>query len=84
MEAIIELLRTLQLNMLQVMAAGVLIFGLGYLLGSKKVRRLTHQVYGLQKDVLELNEELLYGSGSSSDTPVIGLKPDVKQTKIAK
>ncbi|HVY73647.1 MAG TPA: hypothetical protein VG890_02390 [Puia sp.] len=83
MEAILELLRSLQLNMLQVMSAGMFIFLIGYLIGSKKVRKLTHEVYSLQKDVLDLNEELLYGN-QVSDTPVIGLKTDMKQAKLAK
>ncbi|HEY4154069.1 MAG TPA: hypothetical protein VGM24_01530 [Puia sp.] len=82
MEAIIDLLQAIQLNMLEVTIAGLFIFGIGYLLGTKKVRRLTQEVYGLQKDVLDLNEELLYGV---SDTPVIGLKPEnLKQAKFAK
>jgi hypothetical protein len=52
----------------------------------KKVKKLTHEIYGLQRDVLELNEELLYGVHEDmSETPVIGLKPDsLKQTKLAK
>ena len=84
MEAIIDLLRTLQLNMLEVSIAGLFIFGIGYLMGNKRVKKLTRQVYGLQKDVLDLNEELLYGIGVS-DTPVIGLKHDnLKQAKMAK
>jgi hypothetical protein len=82
MEAIIDLLRAMQLNMLEVAIAGLFVFGIGYLLGIKKVRKLTQEVYGLQRDVLELNEELLYGL---SDTPVIGLKPDnLKPAKFAK
>jgi hypothetical protein len=81
MEAIIDLLRAIQLNMLEMTIAGLFIFGMGYLIGMKKVKKLTREVYGLQKDVLDLNEELLYGV---SDTPVIGLKPDLKSAKIAK
>jgi len=52
----------------------------------KKVRKLTHEIYGLQRDVLELNEELLYGNPvDTSGTPVIGLKPEnLKQAKLAK
>jgi hypothetical protein len=87
METVIDLLRAIQLNMLEVGFAGVIIFSVGYLVGMKKVRKLTHEIYTLQKDVLELNEELLYGGvpGSMSGTPVIGLKPDsLKQTKLAK
>ena len=86
METVIDLLRAIQLNMLDVVIAGLFIFSIGYLIGMKKVKKLTHEIYGLQRDVLELNEELLYGvHGEVSETPVIGLKPDnLKQTKLAK
>ena len=86
METVIDLLKAIQLNMLEVMIAGLFIFSLGYLIGIKKVKKLTHEIYGLQKDVLDLNEEILYGvNGNLSETPVIGLKPDsLKQTKLAK
>jgi hypothetical protein len=86
METVIDLLKAIQLNMLQAAIASFFIFSLGYLIAMKKVKKLTHEIYGLQRDVLELNEELLYGShGNVSETPVIGLKPDnMKQTKIAK
>ncbi len=86
METVIDLLRAIQLNMLDVVIAGLFIFSTGYLIGMKKVKKLTHEIYGLQRDVLELNEELLYGNHENeSETPVIGLKPDsMKQTKLAK
>jgi hypothetical protein len=86
METVIDLLKAIQLNMLEVGFAGLFIFSIGYLIGMKKVRKLTHEIYGLQRDVLELNEELLYGIHEElSGTPVIGLKPDnLKQTKLAK
>ena len=86
METVIDLLRAIQLNMLEVLIAGVFIFSIGYLIAMKKVRKLTHEIYGLQKDVLDLNEELLYGIGGNlSETPVIGLKSEsMKQTKLAK
>ena len=86
METVIDLLKAIQLNMLEVLIAGVFIFSIGYQIAMKKVRKLTHEIYGLQKDVLDLNEELLYGiSGDLSETPVIGLKSDsMKQTKLAK
>jgi len=86
METVIDLLKTIQLNLLDVVIAGFFVFSIGYLIGMKKVKKLTHEIYGLQRDVLELNEELLYGAhGNISETPVIGLKPDsLKQTKLAK
>lgn len=86
METVIDLLRAIQLNMLDVVIAGLIIFSIGYMFGLKKVKKLTHEIYGLQRDVLELNEELLYGiHEGESITPVIGLKPEnLKQTKLAK
>jgi hypothetical protein len=86
METVIDLLKAIQLNMLEVVIAGSVIFSIGYMIGLKKVKKLTHEIYGLQRDVLELNEELLYGfHEDESITPVIGLKPDsLKQTKLAK
>jgi len=86
METVIDLLKAIQLNMLEAGFAGLFIFSLGYLIGMNKVKKLTHEIYGLQRDVLELNEELLYGYHEvESGTPVIGLKPDnMKQTKLAK
>jgi hypothetical protein len=86
METVIDLLKAIQLNMLEVMIAGLFIFSIGYLIGIKKVKKLTHEIYGLQKDVLDLNEEILYGvSRNLNETPVIGLKPDnLKQAKLAK
>jgi hypothetical protein len=86
METVIDLLRAIQLNMLDVVIAGLFIFSIGYLIGIKKVKKLTHEIYGLQNDILDLNEELLYGiHENGSDTPVIGLKHDrLNQTKFAK
>jgi hypothetical protein len=86
METVIDLLRAIQLNMLDVVIAGLFIFSIGYLIGMKKVRKLTHEIYGLQRDVLELNEELLYGiHEDESETPVIGLKTEnLKKAKLAK
>jgi hypothetical protein len=86
METVIDLLRAIQLNMLDLVVAGLFIFSIGYFIGIKKVKKLTHEIYGLQKDVLELNEELLYGfHENESETPVIGLKQDrLNQTKFAK
>jgi hypothetical protein len=86
METVIDLLKAIQLNMLDAVIASVIIFSIGYMIGLKKVKKLTHEIYGLQRDVLELNEELLYGiHEDESVTPVIGLKPDnLKQTKLAK
>jgi len=83
MEAIIDLLQAFHLSMLEVFIAGIPIFLLGYWIGTKKVRRLSEEVYGLQKQVLDLNEEILLGN--NSETPVIEIKPEkLKLGNLAK
>ena len=86
METVIDLLKAIQLNMLEVGFAGLFVFCLGYMIGNKKVKKLTHEIYSLQSDVLELHEELLYGFHEQpSETPVIGLKTEkMQQAKMAK
>ncbi len=85
METVIDLLRAMQLNMLEVGAAGLFIFLTGYLVGIKKVKELKNEVHELQRDVLELNEELLFGIPViATEAPVIGFKHDNLKTKIAK
>jgi hypothetical protein len=82
MEAIINLLQSYNLTMLEVILAIIPIFYIGYRIGSKKVKKLTEEMYSLQRDVLDLNEEILYGK---SDTPVIEIKHEsLKITNIAK
>jgi hypothetical protein len=84
MEAVIDVLQAMQINISEAMVAGLFIFAIGYLIGMKKVRKLSTEIYHLQKDVLDLNEELLYGK-SESETPVIGIKQEgLKNNKIAK
>ena len=82
MEAIINLLQSYNLTMLEVILAIIPIFYIGYRIGSKKVKKLTEEMYSLQRDMLDLNEEILYGK---SDTPVIEIKHEsLKITNIAK
>jgi hypothetical protein len=85
MEAILDLLQAFSLNMLEVMIAGLFVFCFGFWLGSKKTKKLTEEIYGLQRDVLDLNAEILYGKEDASATPVIGIQHDpLKGSKIAK
>ena len=86
MEPIIDLLQAFHLNFLEVMIASIFVFAIGFRLGNKKTRKLTEEVYSLQKDVLDLNAEILYGKiDQGSETPVIGIQHDpLKAAKIAK
>ncbi|HTS45078.1 MAG TPA: hypothetical protein VMH01_11830 [Puia sp.] len=89
MEAVIDLLRAFHLDFLEVIFALIPIFCIGYWIGTKKVRKLTEEIYSLQRHVLDLNEELLFGKNdqveADSGTPVIEIKHDpLKSNKIAK
>jgi len=85
MEAILDLLQAVHLNMLEVMFASLLIFTVGYRYGQKKVRKLTEEIYGLQKHVLDLNAELLGEAADDMKTPVIEIKHEsLKNAKLAK
>ena len=82
MESIIILLQAFHLNMLEVIITGFLLFSIGYWLGAKKAKKLTENIYELQRDVLELNAEILFGK---PETPVIGIKQDsLKSSKLAR
>jgi hypothetical protein len=82
MEAIFDLLQSYSLSILEVIFAIIPIFYIGYRIGTKKVKKLTEELYSLQREMLDLNEEILYGK---SETPVIGIKHDqIKITNIAK
>ena len=78
MEAIINLLQAFHLNFLEVLIAAIFVFGIGFLLGHKKSKKLIEEVCKLQRDILDLNAEILYGKEETtvSETKVIGIKHD--------
>ncbi len=59
MEIIINILQECQLNFFQVLAACLILFITGYRLGIQKSKRLNKKIDELERDVLELNAELL-------------------------
>ena len=82
MEAVIDLLKAIHLNIIEVFLTLIPAFYIGFRLGNRKVNKLTEEVYSLQRQMLDLNEELLYGK---NETPVIGIKHEpIKITNIAK
>jgi hypothetical protein len=67
---------------MEVSLTGLFVFVVGFWFGSKKAKRLNEKIYELQKDVLELNAELLFGK---IETPVIEIKQDpLKSNKMAR
>jgi hypothetical protein len=82
MENIITLLQSFHLNILEVIFTGIVVFIIGYQYGSQRVKKLTEKIYDLQKDVLDLNAEILFGK---TETPVIEIKKEtLKTNKLAR
>jgi hypothetical protein len=82
MENIITLLQAFHLNILEVIFTSFFIFFLGFKYGSKRVKKLSEKIYDLQKDVLDLNAEILFGK---SEAPVIEIKKEtLKANKLAR
>jgi hypothetical protein len=82
MENIFTLLQNFHLSIGEVLVTGLVVFIFGLWVGTQKVKRLNEKIYELQKDVLELNAEILFGK---SETPVIEIKQDPqKSNKIAR
>jgi hypothetical protein len=59
MEIILNILQDFQLDMLQVTATGLILFVIGYRIGIQKSRKLHKKIHELERDVLDLNAELL-------------------------
>lgn len=82
LQSVVGLLQSYNVTVFEVLVSIIPIFYIGYRIGVKKVKKLTEEVYSLQREMLDLNEELLYGK---KETPVIGMKHEpLKITNIAK
>ena len=53
--------QNLQMDLFQVGIACLIIFALGYWLGTLKSRRLIRKMSRMEKKIMDLNTELLYG-----------------------
>ena len=80
MGTLIDIIQSLQFDVLQVLIAGILLFGIGHLSGKRKVRRLNDEICKLEQNVMELNSELLYGTGQ--EATVINFKKSPEKKKV--
>ncbi|MHA4809613.1 hypothetical protein ACX0G9_15985 [Flavitalea flava] len=62
METFYTILQGLQLDFIQVFISCVFFFAIGYGLGGIKGRKLTKTVQKLEKEIMDLNSELLYNN----------------------
>jgi len=84
METVISLLQAIHPDMVDVLFLGLVVYYIGFRIGHTKVKKLTEEIYSLQREVLDLNAELLVGRDDVK-TPVIEIKHDpLKSNKLAK
>ena len=62
MEASFLPFQDLQLDFLQVSIVALVLFGLGFWLGTMKSRKLIRKMAKMEKKIMDLNTELLYGA----------------------
>jgi hypothetical protein len=79
MGILIDALQAFQLNILQVLIAGLILFAIGNLMGKRKVKKLHEEIGKLEKNVMELNSELLFGN---EETKVIRFKKSPQKKKV--
>ncbi|HLK28320.1 MAG TPA: hypothetical protein VKT28_07050 [Puia sp.] len=78
METIMTILQAVQLNALEVIAAIVAFFVVGYWYGNRKTAAMQMRVFKLENDILELHAELLYGK---DEARVIEIRNTAEKTK---
>ncbi|HVU56679.1 MAG TPA: hypothetical protein VHD83_16570 [Puia sp.] len=52
---------SLHLDLVQVGIVGILLFTLGFWLGRLRIRKMIKQMAKMEKKIMDLNSELLYG-----------------------
>ena len=62
METILSTLLDIQLDFIEVMIIGLSLFSAGYWLGGLKSRKLNKKIGKMERDIMDLNAELLYNN----------------------
>jgi hypothetical protein len=60
METFYSTFQDFQLDLLQVFITGILLFALGFWLGTMKSKKLLRKMARMEKKIMDLNTELLY------------------------
>jgi|GEM_PF-1339417 hypothetical protein len=61
-------LLSLRLNIIQVGIVGILFFAVGFWLGQVKIKKMLRRIAKMEKTIMDLNTELLYGAEKSKPT----------------
>ena len=65
MENIYSAIQELQLDLFQVFITGLLLFLVGYWLGTIKSKKFVKRIHKMEKEIMDLNSELLYNTTGS-------------------
>ena len=76
MDTVIGIIMSYQFSFLHLIFAGAVLFVIGYLRGKNKLKEMARTIYELEKSMLQLNEELLFGK---KETPVVEIQNSTKK-----
>jgi|HubBroStandDraft_4_1064222.scaffolds.fasta_scaffold2029123_1 hypothetical protein len=68
MDTVIGIVMSYQFSILHLLSAGIILFIVGFIRGRSKVRQMARTIYELERSILQVNEELLFGK---KETPII-------------
>ena len=71
MDTVIGIVMSYQFSIIHVLIAGAILFVAGYMRGRNKVKQMARTIFELERSILQINEELLYGK---KETPIIEIK----------
>ena len=77
MDTVIGIIMSYQFSVIHLIFAGGVLFVIGYLRGKNKMKEMARTIYELEKSLLQLNEELLFGK---KETPVVEIQHNAKKS----
>jgi hypothetical protein len=81
MDTVIGIIMSYQFSFIHLIIAGVVLFFIGYLRGKNRLKEMARTIYELEKSLLHLNEELLFGK---KETPIIEIQHAQKNMHASK
>lgn len=80
MGTFIDVLQSFQFGILELLGASLFVFAIGRLTSKRKIKKLMNEVNSLERMVMELNSELLFGT---QETKVINFQAPEKKKAMA-
>jgi hypothetical protein len=65
METVYSTSIDVQIGLIQVLITGLILFAAGFWLGGMKGKKLQKKIYKMEKEIMDLNSELLYNEKAS-------------------